>query len=516
MNLTIGTRGSDLALWQANYVKQQLEKLDCTVQIQIIKTQGDNIQNLAFDKMEGKGFFTAELESALQQGTIDIAVHSYKDLPTQQPNNLCIAAVTERENAADWLIIKPEAVDDTQQFFLKKQATVATSSPRRKSQICSFRPDIQTVDIRGNVPTRINKLQQPNIDALILAAAGLLRLNINLSNYKVVELSPQYLIAAPAQGALAIQINQNNTQLFTLLQQINHLPTEQAINIERQILANLGGGCQQPIGVHCKTLPTNEYAIWASKSESAKAFSRRVYVKNSSSKLAIEQVLQALENKLPKNVFISKDLDENSYFKQAMQQKNYTLTAKSLIEFTPIKYGLVPDVQWIFFSSKHAVQYFFEQAPYLFEYIQFAAIGEGTANALKQKGLPIGFEGKGNDLTIIAKQFQEIANNTAVLFPQAQNSLQTIQKQLPNSIQTINLVVYNNKPLPQIQLPNNLDILVFTSPQNVEAFCNKYTIKPTQKLIAIGTTTANALQQAGHTNITIAQQPTEIALADVC
>jgi len=167
--VVIGSRGSDLALWQAHFVQAELKKLGCEVELNIIKTQGDKIQHLSFDKLEGKGFFTKEIEDALLSGSIDLAVHSHKDLETTPPAELQIACVSERANPADILLINKNAVDSSQKWLLKENAIVGTSSARRKSQVLKYRGDVQINDLRGNVPTRIQKLRDGNYDAILLA-----------------------------------------------------------------------------------------------------------------------------------------------------------------------------------------------------------------------------------------------------------------------------------------------------------------------------------------------------------
>ncbi|MCB0689412.1 MAG: hydroxymethylbilane synthase, partial [Saprospiraceae bacterium] len=197
--IRIGTRGSKLALWQANFVKYELEKNGIVADLEIIKTQGDIVQNLSFDKLEGKGFFTSELEEALSNGSVDLAVHSMKDLPTESPEHLMIAGVSSRENPADWLIIHPEHVDNSLPLGLKSGAIVGTSSNRRKAQLKYLRPDVEIRDIRGNVPTRLKKIESGEVEAGILAAAGLLRIAAPLDPFKVVKLHPREFIPAPAQ-----------------------------------------------------------------------------------------------------------------------------------------------------------------------------------------------------------------------------------------------------------------------------------------------------------------------------
>lgn len=251
--IVIGSRGSDLALWQANHVRKQLEDLGHEIEIKVIVTQGDAIQHLSFDKLEGKGFFTKEIETALLEGTIDLAVHSHKDLETNPPKGLMIAAVSEREDPSELLLINNSKVDLTQEWNLVEKGIIGTSSARRKSQVIRFRPDLEIKDLRGNVPTRIQKLRDGNYDAILLAKAGVDRLQLDLSDFHVEVLDPTVVIPAPAQGVLALQIRENDTELFEILQQINHPEVAQRIGVERKVLNLLEGGCQLPLGVYCET-----------------------------------------------------------------------------------------------------------------------------------------------------------------------------------------------------------------------------------------------------------------------
>jgi hydroxymethylbilane synthase len=250
-NIRIGSRGSDLALWQANHVKRQLEALGAEVSITIIKTQGDQIQDLSFDKLEGKGFFTKEIESALLDNSVDLAVHSHKDLETNPPAGLVIAAVSERENPADVLLIHPKAVAENELWGLKQGAIVGTSSARRKSQLIGFREDITIKDLRGNVPTRLQKLVDGEYDAILLAKAGLDRLQLDLNGMVEHVLDPEQFVPAPAQGVLALQIRESDHELFEFMQQMNHVEIQSKIALERTVLNRLQGGCQLPLGAYC-------------------------------------------------------------------------------------------------------------------------------------------------------------------------------------------------------------------------------------------------------------------------
>ena len=251
MHIRIGTRGSELALWQAHNVKQRLENNGNSVSITIIKTQGDKIQDLSFDKLEGKGFFTKEIEAALLSNEVDLAVHSHKDLETSPPGGLVIAAVSEREDPSELLLISKENVDSSQLWDLKLNSSIGTSSARRKSVVVSNRNDLTIKELRGNVPTRIQKLREGNYDAIILAKAGVSRLEINLSEFHVVELDPETFVPSPAQGVLALQIREEDKELWKEIQKLNHPQVEIQIAIERKVLNLMQGGCQLPLGVYC-------------------------------------------------------------------------------------------------------------------------------------------------------------------------------------------------------------------------------------------------------------------------
>lgn len=258
-HVTIGSRGSDLALWQAYFVKSELEKLDCTVEIKIIKTQGDKIQHLSFDKLEGKGFFTKEIEDSLISSEIDLAVHSHKDLETNPPEGLKIACVSKRANPADILLIRPEAIQGSEKWTLKKNAIVGTSSARRKTLLTHYRADLAINDLRGNVPTRIDKLRQGNYDAIVLAKAGVDRLELDLSEFVSIVLDPTEFVPAPAQGVLGLQIRSEDQRMESILDKMNYPEVAQKIGLERKILNLLKGGCQLPLGAYCT--PENELFV---------------------------------------------------------------------------------------------------------------------------------------------------------------------------------------------------------------------------------------------------------------
>lgn len=291
--IKIGTRGSKLALWQAEFTRAELARIGVDSELVIIKTQGDVVQHLSFDKLEGKGFFTKEIEDALLRGDVDLAVHSMKDLPTSQPEGLVITAVSYRDNPADWLIIRKSALDAGKIFRIKEGAVVGTSANRRKAQLTDYRPDITLKDIRGNVPTRLEKLRAGDFDAIFLAAAGVSRLELDLSDFEVVEMNPREFVPAPAQGVLAWQTNRDDTETRLILKKIHHPEISAVTNVERKVLQLMDGGCQLPLGVHCERDAAGHYHAFAACEIGGVV--RRARLSSSTSYGVAEQLVAALK-----------------------------------------------------------------------------------------------------------------------------------------------------------------------------------------------------------------------------
>jgi hydroxymethylbilane synthase len=245
--LRIGTRASMLALWQADWVKAELEKRYPGMEVTLtkIKTQGDKILDVPLAMVGGKGLFVKEIEEAMLRGEIDIAVHSMKDVPTIFPESLSLRCITEREDCRDIVILRPGV---TSWLDLPQGARVGTSALRRKAQLLHLRPDLQMVDIRGNVQTRIRKLTEDNLDAIILAAAGMHRLGYTnqIGEYLPVDVS----IPAIGQGALGIESRTDDDETNALIDFFNHPETDWAVRAERAFLKRLEGGCQVPIACH--------------------------------------------------------------------------------------------------------------------------------------------------------------------------------------------------------------------------------------------------------------------------
>ncbi len=247
--ITVGTRGSALAQWQAQFVIGMLKRIapELKMELKIIKTTGDQDQTRSFAEMGGLGVFTKEIENALRARELDLAVHSLKDLPTEISNGLTIAAIPAREDARD-CIVSRHRVGLMQ---LPRGARVGTSSTRRGAQLLALRPDLQIVPLRGNVDTRLRKANSEEYDAIVLAAAGILRLGraSEITEY----LSLEQFLPDPGQGALAIEVRANDSVLAPLVAPIDHAPTRAAVTAERAFLRALGGGCRTPIGAYAET-----------------------------------------------------------------------------------------------------------------------------------------------------------------------------------------------------------------------------------------------------------------------
>lgn len=242
--IIIGTRSSELALWQANFVKKELEKLNknISVELKLIKTKGDKILNVALSKIGDKGLFTKELEVALLNREVDIAVHSLKDLQTEIPKGLNLAAVSKRHNIEDVIIARKKNVTLEN---LKEGAIVATGSLRRRAQLLHYRPDLKIVELRGNVPTRIQKYLSSDWDAIILARAGVERLKLSKHISSIIP--TDIILPAVGQGALGIEINIENKFADEVLKQFHDEKTYREVTAERAFLKKLEGGCQVPI-----------------------------------------------------------------------------------------------------------------------------------------------------------------------------------------------------------------------------------------------------------------------------
>ncbi len=261
MKLRLGTRGSELALTQSGTIAQRLNDSGVETELTIIRTAGDRSSTASFASIGPQGVFVREIEQALLESEIDLAVHSFKDLPTASPAELVIAAVPEREDPADILIVRDEALTPEQHDWLplREHARVGTASARRRVWLEHFRADLEIDSLRGNVPTRIKRLREGQYDAIVLAASGVERLRAAgdtleevLQGLNVVRLDPERFVPAPAQGAVAVQCRRNDMPILTALSVLDHAPSRTVVEAERDTLARAEGGCETAFGAYCR------------------------------------------------------------------------------------------------------------------------------------------------------------------------------------------------------------------------------------------------------------------------
>lgn len=250
-SIIIGTRGSDLALRQANFIKDRLARITpYPIHLAVIKTQGDKIDTLSFSEMEGKGFFTKEIEEALLGNRIDLAVHSLKDLMTSMPDGLTLPAVGFRADNRELLLVRSESYDTGRPLKVKPGGAIGSSSVRRQCQIANLSPDLNLQDLRGNVPTRVQKLRDGRYDAIIIAQAGVRRLDLDVSDLRSTILEEHEFLPAPGQGILGIQTRAGDGAIIDIVSKLDDPTARLQMELERGLMARFEGGCQLPLGAY--------------------------------------------------------------------------------------------------------------------------------------------------------------------------------------------------------------------------------------------------------------------------
>lgn len=496
----IGSRGSELALWQANYVKSELENHhDCDVEIKIIKTQGDIIQNVSFDKLEGKGFFTKEIEQALLDREIDVAVHSHKDLPTQNPPSLKIAAVSYRENPAELLLIRKESYEPKNTFFLKDDAIVGTSSGRRISQMNALRPDFEFKVLRGNVPTRINKLRNGGYDAIVLAAAGVKRLNLDIDDLIHYEMYPENIIPAPAQGVLALQIHEENTRIESLLQHFHRTDIDELIKVERSLLRKFDGGCQLALGAYSfkKGDKFRFFSCWSPDKISAPFYLRlRSDSTEGLDQQAFDLLSNAPEHFKKKHVYVTRNPENSVKLDETFKSycKDYTLS--SHIKVRPIKFKKHKlHTDYVIFTSRHAVDSFFDQGNTLAERTSIISVGKVTAKSLIAHGYKASFIPNNQSQEGIVKWINKNDPKRDYTYIAGSMALSYIEENI-KKVDRINVYETEVCELTDMQKSNliNATDIVFTSPSNVSP-CKDIDVNwSSKKIYAYGKTTAKTIE----------------------
>ncbi|MCX7729172.1 MAG: hydroxymethylbilane synthase [Bacteroidia bacterium] len=527
--IIIGTRGSDLALWQARFAQQLLSSKNITSELKIIVTSGDKNQTWLsnFDKSEGKNFFTKEIEEALLNKEIDLAVHSFKDVESTSLDEihhpLVIAGLSKRHAANDVLILHRHAVDKTQMFNIQPYAKIGTSSARRYAQLHTFRPDIEILPLRGNVPTRIEKLKQQQYDGIILARAGIERVAIDLKEYFIYPLPLYCFVPAAGQGIIAFQIRREDETLYRVIQSFSDKNSEVCSKIERSIMKEIGGGCSVPVGVLCEK-KDNRFRLYLSINEDKHSTSVQNILEHEypaeiirKGKESVQKILQFIENPVSKKIFISKHLDETSYLKKLAEKLKWELVAKPLIQTNLLpNISDIPECDWIFFNSKNAVKHFFQlqESTEKIKNKKLAALSDVTAQHIEKYGYSVHFIGTENDVNKTAQEFAKICTSQRVLFPCSIISYQTIENAIKTNCQVIHFPIYQTVEQP-VQFTETFDCLIFTSPSNVRSFFHFNTISDSAKIIAMGESSKSEILKYGmeETKITLPFLYNDIGIA---
>lgn len=519
MNLIIGSRGSDLALYQANLIRSRLSDFGAAAEIKIIKTTGDKIDHLSFDKMEGKSFFTKELEDALLANEIDLAVHSLKDMSTTMPDGLMLGAYCSPEDPSELLLVRPEHHDPSLPLGIRKNTVIGTSSVRRQAQITHLRPDLVIVPLRGNVPTRVRRLIEGKFDAILIARAGVERLQLDTGNLIRIVLSPKDFIPAPGQGILAIQIRQNDQATRETVGKLNDSNAQATAELERGLLARFQGGCQLPLAITSTPRSDGHFlraflgvrdgsnwrppVLYSGSGGNTTMLIDRAYL--------LLSARSAEADSRRKKVLITRSNDDGESFAQALGESVevifYPLLNVEPItttdEIAPALKSLM-SYDWVIFTSKNTVRIFDEllnsEKLKLPESIKIAAVGQKTGEYLKRFGYRVDLVPRQEDSAgLLAEILPTLSRSAKVLLPQGIEAPDTIEDGLNSAGHIVTRInIYTTKPanreaLPKID-PSVIDFLVFTSPLSVEFYAKMGHALPVNSwAAAIGRPTAEAL-----------------------
>ncbi len=520
--MKIGTRGSDLAMWQARLVRALLhEKAGVEAEIVVIKTTGDADQTTSFDKMEGKGFWTKEIEAALLEGTVDLAVHSLKDLQTTMPHGLALGAVLNRADRRDILLMRPECRDDTQFLYLKRGATVGTTSARRVAQLQYLRPDLDVQPLRGNVPTRVRKVREGNYDAIMIAAAGVDRLELSLDGLVVSRLPETIFVPAPGQGALAVQIREKDAKVDKVVRLIDEEATRQTVWLEREILRQLEGGCQLPLG-SAGEASEDGYTLRLFLGSINDQPARRIVLSGRDPVATSDNAVRYLrghgiENRPSErraNVWLTREPDRAEDFANAVNPEVAEVSAIPV--FVAVESGDEKQQQealtnldryhWIMFTSQVTVSRFKElllaSNQSIPDATKLGAIGRKTAAAMKREGWRTDFVSTVADAVSLGNEFvsKVTRDHVTILFPCSAKASDDFETTVGGSTMRFErLVCYDTVAHPNLKdtvsaLPSP-DIVVFTSPSASRFLLDTGAVPDDIVPISIGPSTTRALRE---------------------
>lgn len=533
--IKLGTRGSQLALWQANHVKVLLQNAapNLVFELVIIKTTGDKDQKSSLTKIGGMGVFTKAIEDALLAGTIDIAIHSLKDLPSKLGHNLLLASVPDRAAVADILVTKTGmGLQD-----LPRHARIATGSIRRRSQLLAIRPDLSIFDLRGNIDTRLGKLEHDGLDAIIMAKAAIDRLALHHVKYSV--LSVDEMIPAVGQGAIGIETRCDDTEVTEIVARINHKPTYHAVSAERAFLRRLDSGCQFPIGAYALINNEDELTIsgFVGDVHGLKILKKekRGFLQDAEKlgeSLAEEMIAEgALDLLKPlfaladKRILVTRSPQQAGAFVTEIERfggtavcfPTFVIQEPESWEEMDDAISRLNDFDWIVFSSPNSVRFFMNRLKTLnldLPSIQIAVVGSKSDSILKEFGFEPHILPKNFNATSLLKKLQnESMQGKRVLLPVSTIARNELCEGLQNlGAHVERVIVYQNN----LNTPTNLnevlewikngsmDLLTFFSPSSIHNFLHLIDDETLQAIkqqkipiAAIGPTSANAIRHMG-------------------
>jgi hydroxymethylbilane synthase len=508
LKVRIGTRGSDLALWQANHVAGVLNAADVETELVVLKTRGDVIDDIPLTAIEGKAFFTTEIEAALLEERVDLAVHSHKDLPVEVTEGLAIVGVPPRADPRERLLVRPDKHDATELFLpIAHGATVGTSSPRRAEQLRALRPDLAIADLRGNVPTRVRKLREGQYDAIVLAAAGLDRLELDTSDLAVELLATDQLVPAPAQGALAIQVRAGDENVTALCRELLHdEATERAIHAERQLLLAAGGGCSLPLGAcverdgerwRARTFSGVSRARWAEAvADEPDAAARTAFEKMDANEPTGDGPLASL------SVALTGSSDGGTTLGARLVTLGARVVHERVVSFEDLAQPDLLDRVAALAPGDVLAVTSRQTAPRLVgasvaDGVTVAAVGPSTARALEDAGLPVHVVGDAGARELA--QRLDLAPEGRVFFPCAEGALDTLEHTLgERGAQVERLPVYRTIPAPDVRLDADVDVRVYMSPSSVRAALAFERAHPERRTLRVALGPSTEAELAAH------------------
>jgi hydroxymethylbilane synthase len=508
MKVRIGTRGSDLALWQANHVAALLKRAGVDTELIVLKTRGDVIQDVPLTEVAGVAFFTGEIEAALLEKRVDLAVHSHKDLPVATTPGLTIAAVPPRADPRERLLVRPGGHDPAEPFLpVVHSGVIGTSSPRRAEQVAALRPDLSVEPLRGNVPTRVGKLREGQYDAIVLAAAGLDRLELDTADLVVASLPTDLFVPAPAQGALAIQVRVDDEPMATLCREHLHDDaTERAIRAERELLLAAGGGCNLPVGACVEPVEGK----WRARAFSAVGRTRWTTMEADTPEVAARGAFTQLDARAPTqtgplsalSVALCGSSSGGTRLGARLEALGARVVHEQVLSFETLPHSdlferiaaLVPGDVLAVTSRQTAPHLAGATVP---SGVQVAAVGPGTARALEAAGIGVNVIGT-NGASALARLL-EVDSDHRVLFPCAEGALDTLERALAaRGVSLERAPVYRTLPSPEVALDEAVDARVFMSPSSVRAALAWERAHPGRRTlrVALGPSTEDELRAA--------------------